>query len=489
MTGRLAELARRFQDIIDHITDKPFTWGQGDGTLSDQTDLQTALDEKATSQEVADKFSLSISNAVEIPDGFSYTPPFNIYRTTNGYTTDLDIHDYEPETDVTFYLSPDGNDSNDGLSEENPKQSIRVLISDLNSSGTYNSVTFILSDGKWDQSNTWTTDSANVEFNLVIKCENGRALLTIEHPTVIPWLKTSGQDNVWEFDIGSGSPLYFAYDHQNNDEFDRPIRPIRVSSISECDSTPSSYFVSGTVVYVHTFDSREPDTDVRMQRNSPSGSLSGAQFNSGGILFCENIDFWGGVKPLRAESSAKTEIFLKNCTLGYGHQSNNQEFNLTHPESIVIIENSESFYGYLDGFSVRNADYIEVDCFSHNNGYSGGGGDNASTTHSGTKSIRINGVYIDSEDRNVHDVGNGTESWLLNCISGTVRNIGDATESFNFGFGSTGQDNNTKAWLEDCESLGGATADMNVNGSNASVKLRNFIKKGVKRISGAVETY
>ena len=47
MTGRLAELARRFQDVIDHITDKPFTWGQGDGTLSDQTDLQTALDGKA----------------------------------------------------------------------------------------------------------------------------------------------------------------------------------------------------------------------------------------------------------------------------------------------------------------------------------------------------------------------------------------------------------------------------------------------------------
>ena len=46
MTGKLAELARRFQDVIDHITDKPFTWGQGDGTLSDQTDLQTALDGK-----------------------------------------------------------------------------------------------------------------------------------------------------------------------------------------------------------------------------------------------------------------------------------------------------------------------------------------------------------------------------------------------------------------------------------------------------------
>ena len=47
MTGRLAELARRFQDVIDHITDKPFTWGQGNGTLSDQTDLQAALDGKA----------------------------------------------------------------------------------------------------------------------------------------------------------------------------------------------------------------------------------------------------------------------------------------------------------------------------------------------------------------------------------------------------------------------------------------------------------
>ena len=51
MTGRLAELARRFQDIIDHLTDKPFTWGQGDGTLSDQTDLQTALDGKADIEE------------------------------------------------------------------------------------------------------------------------------------------------------------------------------------------------------------------------------------------------------------------------------------------------------------------------------------------------------------------------------------------------------------------------------------------------------
>ena len=52
MTGRLAELARRFQDVIDHLTDKPFTWGQGDGTLSDQEDLQTALDGKADIPEI-----------------------------------------------------------------------------------------------------------------------------------------------------------------------------------------------------------------------------------------------------------------------------------------------------------------------------------------------------------------------------------------------------------------------------------------------------
>ena len=70
MTGRLAELARRFTDVIDHITDKPFTWGQGNGTLSDQTDLQTALDGKAGRGE--DNFFTQRNTFVNLGIGTTY---------------------------------------------------------------------------------------------------------------------------------------------------------------------------------------------------------------------------------------------------------------------------------------------------------------------------------------------------------------------------------------------------------------------------------
>ena len=72
MTGRLAELARRFQDVINHITNKPFTWGQGNGTLSDQTDLQAALDEKADFSEVKQR--------IELPEGDGATDNVRWYR-------------------------------------------------------------------------------------------------------------------------------------------------------------------------------------------------------------------------------------------------------------------------------------------------------------------------------------------------------------------------------------------------------------------------
>lgn len=47
MNFRLAELARKFTDIINHLTNQPFTWGAGTGDIEDQTDLATALGEKA----------------------------------------------------------------------------------------------------------------------------------------------------------------------------------------------------------------------------------------------------------------------------------------------------------------------------------------------------------------------------------------------------------------------------------------------------------
>ena len=48
----LSDYPNKASEIDDHITDKPFTWGQGDGTLSNQTDLQTALDGKQTKDEI-----------------------------------------------------------------------------------------------------------------------------------------------------------------------------------------------------------------------------------------------------------------------------------------------------------------------------------------------------------------------------------------------------------------------------------------------------
>lgn len=69
MNFRLAELARRFTDIITHLTEQPFTWGAGTGNIEDQADLVGALGEKAdkentyTKQEsddlLADKFDKS----------------------------------------------------------------------------------------------------------------------------------------------------------------------------------------------------------------------------------------------------------------------------------------------------------------------------------------------------------------------------------------------------------------------------------------------
>ena len=94
MTGRLAELARRFQDVIDHITDKPFTWGQGDGTLSDQTDLQTALD---------GKLDLSGIQSSSLFDNAVYYPTYDLGGTGSiGDGVYILLHRYDVSSRVTM---------------------------------------------------------------------------------------------------------------------------------------------------------------------------------------------------------------------------------------------------------------------------------------------------------------------------------------------------------------------------------------------------
>jgi hypothetical protein len=202
----------------------------------------------------------------------------------------------------------------------------------------------------------------------------------------------------------------------------------------------------------------------------------------------------GGVHAAHADGDS----CINQCRFSYAFNGN--AFGLLRGRTGRIFANRStmSYSRKLDGFNYHKgtqslaSDVVEIECIGHHNGLGESGNNNGTTMHDGGRSIRINCDYSHNMNRNIHDISDGTESWLLGVSSGdaqTTESV-DPYDNANFMFGRISNIDTTFAWLDSCVSNGGSLADFAVY-DGAELKVRNTDVSNLKnnQVTGVLVSY
>ncbi|PTF15157.1 hypothetical protein [Staphylococcus devriesei] len=301
----------------------------------------------------------------------------------------------------TYYVDIiNGNDSNDGLSEEKALKSIRYAVEKSKDNDTI----FIKEGTYFRYAGALFAKDFNKSLNII--GENDKVNIVIaDQPN---WNKTSGKTKVYEFARSSVRNVI-------NIKLNTPLK--NVGSIDEVDTTTNSWFTDNTKVYVNV--NGTPNDNIVPIIAGTNFQVSVLSSN----IYMENLNFIGGNNGVQLNMSKGNKAYLKNVNFYHS----NPTFNgiAIVGGDLAILENCEASYNSYDGFNYHvGADgslpfIVEIDCLAVENGSDKGTAgvksNNGTTTHDGVKSIRVNGSYGRNDGGNVADVNSGTQSWNLGC--------------------------------------------------------------------------
>lgn len=351
---------------------------------------------------------------------------------TNGrgqFFVDYDVSVNKLRGGKTYYINYIlGSDDNDGTTKEKAFKSINYAISKVQDNDT-----IILCEGTHFRSGGLLFPKPSSKSINIIGENSNVNVVWADEPD---WQKTSNMNNVYET---VRSNVADVIDIKNKQSLKK------VNSISEVDSTDSSWYTDNTKVYVNC--GFVPDELIVPILKGSSIQIDNIPTD----LYIENVNFIGGNNVLQIDLVQSNNLYLKNVSLSFGNYSYNG-LTVTGGKN-VIVQNCQAYNNGYDGFNYHVGKdkslplITEINCTAFENGSdkgtSGTKSNNGTTTHDGITSIRVNGVYARNDGGNVADVNEGTKSWNIGC---------SAFESYQ------GKDFQTASgsymWLEDCIAYG-----------------------------------
>ncbi|WP_373737258.1 hypothetical protein [Jeotgalibaca porci] len=246
-------------------------------------------------------------------------------------------------------------------------------------------------------------------------------------------LAWTAHNNIWRT---SRALTTNVVDLKNKDFYGIGIPLKNVNTLTECESTPNSYFIYGSIVYVNTYDSRKPDDDdLLVCAYTP---LFNVKLSSSKLVL-ENIDFYGGNNMQHdgscyVEGDINSTLIGINCKASGGNLTNNNTgtnyHGTTNAFTVRDIGLSMMFncgIGYVrrDGFNyhyygistenIRDCLAFEYNCYGHETGYQDANTNNQySTMHEGSNVLRVNCVGHDTGGAGIEDIGDAY-SILVDC--------------------------------------------------------------------------
>lgn len=394
---------------------------------------------------------------VSIPSGFSYTPPFDIYkRTDNTFYIDptFDLSTYSGITVTkTYYVDKSiGSDSNDGLSWASPLATITAASTKLD-------VDQIYYKGYYYQSEKPNSINRSIKFiaadsNSWITGDVGNVISSYTSVSNYYWctLNTATVNSVYDFSVLTSEGKYSSYKS--------------VASIAEVNAEAGTFFADAVndKLYVRCLDGRAPDSNIKemyigfySEKNNITYYFEGGTILGG---YFANSTATGGAKA-----------YFKGCNIFaltlFGIDAIIQDCNFVSQVrgDVINIDAKSGIVSNVIEIGLNPSDALNA------------GNHQASTGHNGCNIIRINGTYSSTSGQGIADVSS-CKTWMLGCVSqnSTLTDI-----SYYCG-GATG-----KMWLDACTSLGN-TIDIETE-TGSIVYIKDFISGGIYVGTGTVTSY
>lgn len=470
--GRIAYLVTGVPDGLVWVAIR----GQGTGLYKTLTvervnplevEIVAAAEARATEIDAArasDLFALrGLLNGMKLfdPVGFSgLARSFDIFRRGDGsFFTGFDFDGAMPfapaEATRTFYVSPSGSDSNAGTMAAPFRSLFRALHSQVGNVMVWVTPGDYFGDNSWRDANVTAT-------KLIVRPTGPGRIVSSRHHVGLSWVLQSG--STYQATITTVGSVVDAATLTEHGDF---TRLTEVASVAAVNAQPGSYYVNGTTIYVRTHNNRAPDASIYVF----VASRNGKYHVDNGVAWIEGVDFYAGRHPFHqatVEPGASNTVYFTNCTFKYSGGVNTSAKNgfAANGKTFTYMRGCVAAQNLLDGFSYHESivaggppTAVEIDCIGRSNGFDTGGTNNGSTMHDGGTIIRINGRYLDNQNRDVHDVGN-SRSWNLGCTIGG----GPVAVASGVGVGDT-----TRLWLDQCTVAGSPIALTTViSGSDSS---------------------
>lgn len=428
--------------------------------------------------------------ARSVPTGFTYTVPggYTFYEDSGNYYTSVSLAPPLNEGDIeitTLYVDiATGDDTNPGTAAA-PLKSLHVAAERFQSGGRG---IIKAKGGLYPYAHCFRNYLKGKALQIV--SWDGQDIISSMHDDTLSW-SASGGAYVATLATGSVVNVFDASTLTADGDY---TRLSEASDVADCQVTAGTWFQTGTSVYVHTADSRAPDSDLRAYLQEVGGAtdIYGLRHGtSGAVFYSENLRLEGGNRPFYmtgANSTANIAAYLKDCSVKYAALTGIQ----TVTSGLIVFENVIAAENGADGFNFQPAPSgglasfaIEIGTIGRGNGYIVDATCNGSSSH-GAPVIRVNAVHKNNKDRNVHDIdqNNIGQTWNMGCSASASKN-----DYANWATGISGGSNTTKMWLDGCTSSGGST-DIQVYAST-TVYTDGFTGGGTNSIneSGTITTY
>lgn len=423
-----------------------------------------------------------------IPTGWTRSIPttFSNYPFSGNFFTTGDIQPVLSESDssvtVVYVDNAAGLDSNPGTAVAPIKSLRRAAICAQSGSR----IIIKAKGGLYGGDDSFGTVDIVGSVTQIVSWD-GVPVVSSKHFNALSWSVYSGQTYTSTF-AGGVSTVFDASSLTADGDYTQVVLE---TSLVNCAAVPNTYFVTGTTIYVHLFDGRSPDSDLRVYRKGiGTADDKNISFSANGqIVYLEKIHAEGGVLPLYSRAAVNTythAVYAKDCAFKYGASNG---INETYA-GFLVLQRCVAAWNTSDGFNYKSSPFggagplaIEVDCIGRYNGWDSEGTNNGSTTHSAGAMIRVGGDYHHNQNRNVHDIASA-ESWNIGV---TARNSRGPANMVNFAAGVGGADA-TRMWLDGCISSG-STSDIEADGVSTRVSTSSIVSGGANTGSGVIDTY
>lgn len=352
------------------------------------------------------------------PAGFTWTPPFSVYRSGSVFDVGtFDVEDYTPTGKAYYVDAVNGNEANDGLTPGTALKRVRTALTKADikicyiAPGVYPYYRVAGQAGGWD-------NYALQKSVAIRRYGAGKVILSL-HEANTSWAISAGQ--TFTYESTRTTAITDVRDASLVDANDGGYRNLTVrASIALVEANAGSWYDDGSKIYIRTHDDRAPDSDIRPYMGSIGNGYIAGHATVDVICYLENIEFHGGQYCLRPTSIAGPRtptVYLKNCSFKYSNAAGLLDYGGITYSDTCLAECNKS-----DGFSANSYNsaetfMAEINCIGRWNGYyNTQTTTNGSTAHNASRVIRVNGLYHHSKGPNIHDVQQ-VQSWNLGCTA------------------------------------------------------------------------